>query len=83
MIEEFDYPANDPQAFRNSYILDLDRPGVGRVKTLGFPIFMSETPARLNRTAPCLGQHSAEILHELLGYSEEWIGELMASGIVV
>ena len=83
VIEEFDYPANDPQAFRNSYLLDLDRPGVGRVKTLGFPIFMSETPARLNRTAPCLGQHSAEILHELLGYSEERIGELVASGIVV
>jgi crotonobetainyl-CoA:carnitine CoA-transferase CaiB-like acyl-CoA transferase len=83
VIEEFDYPANDPQAFRNNYILDLDRPGVGRVKTLGFPIFMSDTPARLNRTAPCLGQHSADILHELLGYSEERIGELMANGIIV
>jgi crotonobetainyl-CoA:carnitine CoA-transferase CaiB-like acyl-CoA transferase len=82
VIEEFDYPANDPQAFRNNYILDLDRPGVGRVKTLGFPIFMSETPARLNRTAPCLGQHSAAILHELLGYSEERIGELVGNGIV-
>lgn len=83
VIEEFNYPANDPQAFRNNYILDLDRPGIGRVKTLGFPIFMSETPARLNRTAPCLGQHSAEILHELLGYSEERIGELVADGIIV
>jgi len=83
VIEEFDYPANDPQAFRNHYLLDLDCPGVGRVKTLGFPIFMSETPARLNRTAPCLGQHSAEILHEMLGYSEERIGQLVAGGIVV
>jgi crotonobetainyl-CoA:carnitine CoA-transferase CaiB-like acyl-CoA transferase len=83
VIEAFDYPANDPQAFRNNYILDLDRPGVGRVKTIGFPIFMSDTPARLNRTAPCLGQHSAEILHEMLGYSEERINELVASGIVV
>jgi crotonobetainyl-CoA:carnitine CoA-transferase CaiB-like acyl-CoA transferase len=83
VIEEFDYPANDPQAFRNNYILDLDRPGVGRVKTLGFPIFMSETPARLNRTAPCLGQHSAEVLHELLGYSEERIGALVTDGVIV
>jgi crotonobetainyl-CoA:carnitine CoA-transferase CaiB-like acyl-CoA transferase len=83
VIEEFDYPANDPQAFRNNYLLDLDRPGIGRVKTLGFPIFMSDTPARLSRTAPCLGQHSAEILHDLLGYSEERIGELVANGLVV
>jgi formyl-CoA transferase len=82
VIEEFDYPANDPQAFRNRYILDLDRPGVGRIKTLGFPIFMSETPGRLSRTAPCLGQHTAEILHELLDYSEERIEELLEKGII-
>jgi crotonobetainyl-CoA:carnitine CoA-transferase CaiB-like acyl-CoA transferase len=82
VIEEFDYPANDPQAFRNRYILEVDRPGVGRVKTLGFPIFMSETPARFNRAAPCVGQHSAEILHELLEYSEDRIGELTANGVI-
>jgi crotonobetainyl-CoA:carnitine CoA-transferase CaiB-like acyl-CoA transferase len=82
VIEEFDYPASDPQAFRNRYILELDRPGAGRAKTLGFPIFMSETPARLRLSAPCLGQHSAEILHELLGYSEERIAALAASGII-
>lgn len=82
VIEEFGYPASDPQAFRNRYIMELQRPGVGGIKTLGFPIFMSETPGRLSRTAPCRGQHSAEILHELLGYSEERIGELTAQGIV-
>jgi len=82
VIEAFDYPANDPQALRNRYILELDRPGIGRIKTLGFPIFMSETPARLNRSAPCVGQHSAEVLHELLGYSEDRIGELTAHGVI-
>jgi len=82
IIEQFDYPANDPQSFRNGYILDLERPGVGRVKTIGFPLFMSETPGRLNRTAPCRGQHSAEILHDMLGYSEDRIGELQAKGVV-
>lgn len=83
IIEEFDYPASDPQTVRNRYIMEVDRPGVGRIKTLGFPIFMSETPGRLNRTAPCRGQHSAEILHELLGYSEDRIAELQASGVIV
>ncbi len=83
IIEEFDHPANDPQAYSNRYIMEVERPGAGRVKTLGFPIFMSATPARLNRTAPCRGQHSAEILHDLLGYSEERIGELAAGGIIV
>ena len=82
VIEEFDYPANDPQALRNRYILEVERPGVGHVKTLGFPIFMSETPARVRRTAPCVGQHSAEILHDMLGYTEDRIAELAATGVV-
>jgi crotonobetainyl-CoA:carnitine CoA-transferase CaiB-like acyl-CoA transferase len=82
VIEEFDFPAKDGQARRNRYILELDRPGIGKVKTLGFPIFMSDTPARLDRTAPCRGQHTAEVLHDILGYSEERIGELEAAGVV-
>jgi crotonobetainyl-CoA:carnitine CoA-transferase CaiB-like acyl-CoA transferase len=82
VIEEFAFPANDAQVSRNRYILELDRPGVGKIKTLGFPIFMSDTPARLDRTAPCRGQHTAEVLHDLLGYSEERIGELEAAGVI-
>jgi len=82
IIEEFDYPANDPLTYRSRYILELERPGGGRVRTLGFPLSMSETPGRLSRTAPCRGQHSAEILHDLLGYSEDRIDELRESGIV-
>lgn len=82
VIEEFDYPASDPQVFRNHYVLDLDHPSAGRVKSLGLPIYMSESPARLERLAPCVGQHSAEILRELLGYSEPQIGELETSGVI-
>lgn len=82
VIEEFDYPASDPQAIRNRYILELDRPGLGRIKTLGFPLFMSETPARLDRMAPSIGQHSAQILHDMLGYSEEQISELEAAAVI-
>lgn len=82
VIEEFDYPAADPQAYLNRYILELDCPGAGRVKTIGFPVYMSETPPRLHRLAPCRGQHSAEILHDMLGYSEERIAQLVEQGVL-
>ncbi len=83
VIEEYSFPAEDEQVLRNRYILELNHPSLGPIKTLGFPIFMSDSPARLRRTAPCLGQHSAEILGEMLGYSEDRIAELEAAGVVV
>jgi formyl-CoA transferase len=82
VIEEFSFPAGDEQARLNRYILELEHPSLGRVKTLGFPIHMSDSPARLSRTAPCLGQHTAEILHERLGYSEGRVCELETSGVI-
>jgi crotonobetainyl-CoA:carnitine CoA-transferase CaiB-like acyl-CoA transferase len=82
VIEEYAYPASDPQAQLNRYVMELEHPSLGKLKTLGFPIYMSESPARLDRTAPCVGQHGAEVLHELLGYPEARIAELQQSGVV-
>jgi crotonobetainyl-CoA:carnitine CoA-transferase CaiB-like acyl-CoA transferase len=81
VIEKYDYPAEDPQALVNKYILDLEHPSHGAIKTLGFPIYMSESPARLRHMAPCVGQHSEEILQELLGYSESETEEALAAGV--
>jgi crotonobetainyl-CoA:carnitine CoA-transferase CaiB-like acyl-CoA transferase len=81
VVEKYDYPAEDPQALVNKYILDLEHPSHGAIKTLGFPIYMSESPARLRRLAPCAGQHSEEILQELLGYSESETEEALVAGV--
>jgi crotonobetainyl-CoA:carnitine CoA-transferase CaiB-like acyl-CoA transferase len=43
---------------------------------------MSDSPARLFRTAPCLGQHSFEVLHDLLGYGEDDITALRDEGTI-
>jgi crotonobetainyl-CoA:carnitine CoA-transferase CaiB-like acyl-CoA transferase len=32
--------------------------------------------------APCIGQHSAQVLHEMLGYSAEAVRELEAQGVI-
>jgi crotonobetainyl-CoA:carnitine CoA-transferase CaiB-like acyl-CoA transferase len=42
VIEEYDYPANDPEARANRYVID-----VNGTDSIGFPIHMSETPAEL------------------------------------
>ena len=43
---------------------------------------MSESPARLRSMAPCVGQHSAEILQERLGYADAEIEALSAKGAI-
>lgn len=82
IIEKYDYPAQDPQALINRYILNLNHPSHGEIQSLGFPIYMSETPARLRSMAPSRGQHSAEILQDLLDYTDETIEALEAQGTI-
>jgi crotonobetainyl-CoA:carnitine CoA-transferase CaiB-like acyl-CoA transferase len=82
VIEEFDYPAKDLEARRNGYVLHQEDSTRGAFKTLGFPIYMSETPARMDRRPPTRGQHTARILHDLLDLSEDEIDALQTEGTI-
>ncbi len=61
---------------------EFDHPLVGRMIQARPPIQFEKTPAAIQRPAPGLGEHSAEVLRELLGMSDEEIEELVAGGIV-
>lgn len=82
VMEKYDYPAGDPQAFLNRFILSLEHPSYGRFRSLGFPVHMSETPAELRTLAPCLGQHTSEVLREMLGMDSKEVDELDAKGVI-
>jgi crotonobetainyl-CoA:carnitine CoA-transferase CaiB-like acyl-CoA transferase len=58
----------DPQILEQQMLLDVEHPGYGTVRMLGFPIKFSDSPCRVSRPAPRLGEHSEEILTEL-GFS--------------
>ncbi|MEX1255661.1 MAG: CoA transferase [Dehalococcoidia bacterium] len=82
VIEDYAFPVQDEQVFRNRFILDVEHPARGAFRTLGFPLFMSDSPHRLQRTAPLRGQHTAELLSDLLDYDEDDIVRLEAGGMV-
>jgi crotonobetainyl-CoA:carnitine CoA-transferase CaiB-like acyl-CoA transferase len=55
----------DPQVLSRDMLVEIDHPTAGRVKNIGTPLKLSETPARVRRPAPTLGQHTHEVLQEL------------------
>jgi len=62
-------------------IAEVAHPRRGKFKTVGCPIILSDSPAEV-KTSPLLGEHTGEILHEVLGYSDAQVAELRAEGVV-
>jgi crotonobetainyl-CoA:carnitine CoA-transferase CaiB-like acyl-CoA transferase len=72
----------DPQAMANNYFIDVERPGWGKIKMVGFPWDFSGTPASWRREAPGLGEHTVEVLTEA-GFSPEEIARFKEQGVIV
>jgi crotonobetainyl-CoA:carnitine CoA-transferase CaiB-like acyl-CoA transferase len=80
-VYEFDEVFADPQVRYLGLVATMDQPGAGPVRILGFPGRVSGTPPRIERPAPLLGQHTAEVLEEL-GLSREEIDRLASAGVI-
>ena len=72
----------DPHVRARETRREIDHPLAGAVPTVASPIRLSETPPRHDRPPPMLGQHTDEVLKELLGMEEERIARLRAAGAI-
>ncbi|HUQ83361.1 MAG TPA: CoA transferase, partial [Gemmatimonadaceae bacterium] len=64
-IHDFAQVFADDHTRARRMVEEIDHPVAGRIRTLGFPLKMSDTPPRVRRAPPLLGQHSAEVRREL------------------
>jgi crotonobetainyl-CoA:carnitine CoA-transferase CaiB-like acyl-CoA transferase len=72
----------DPQLRHLNHFLTLPHPQHGTITLENCRITMSDTPARVERTPPSVGQDTFEVLTEILGYDPEHVGQLLAGGVL-
>ena len=71
--------AEDQSLRATGTVVEVDHPTRGKYLTVGNPIKMSDSPSEVARS-PLLGEHTEEILSQVLGYSAEEITVINASG---
>ncbi len=82
-INRIDQVVADPQVQARGMITAIHHPEVGAVRLAGSPIKLSRTPGRVDRPAPRLGEHTADILKEWLGLEAQTIDALKQEQIIV
>ena len=73
---------DDPQVKANGYIAEVDHPQHGPTDMVGVPVALSETPGNIRRVAPELGEHTEEILTDVLGWDWDKVGELREKKVI-
>ncbi len=75
---------DDPQVKAREMTVEMAHPATGGkpAKLIASPIKMSETPVRYRHAPPMLGQHTEEVLGEMLGMSEGDVAALREKGVV-
>ena len=55
---------NDPQTIAREMVVEVEHTKIGKMKTIGVPVKLSDTPAKISRAAPLLGEHNDEVLKD-------------------
>jgi CoA:oxalate CoA-transferase len=81
-INTIDQVVEHPQVKARGMIAASDHPVAGKVKLVGVPVKLSETPGSVREPAPLLGQHTDEVLQQYLGMGEADITALRQAGVI-
>ena len=73
--------AEEPSLRETGTIVEVDHPTRGKYLTVGNPIKLSDSPTDVLRS-PLLGEHTEEILRQVLRYDDKKVAEIRASGAI-
>lgn len=81
-VNTVDKVVSDPVINYRKMIVEVEQPKVGKIKMVGSPFRLSETPGEVRERAPLLGEHSEEVLRSLLNLGEKEISSLRSKGVI-
>ena len=73
--------AEEPSLRETGTVVEVDHPTRGKYLTVGNPIKLSDSPTTVTRS-PLLGEHTDEILREILGLGDDQIESVRSEGVV-
>jgi CoA:oxalate CoA-transferase len=74
--------ADDPNTTARNMVIDVRHPEAGTFKVVNTPFKFSRTQYKVERASPDLGEHTHEVLRQLLGMTPEEIGALEDTGVI-
>lgn len=82
-VNGMDQAFAEPQAAARQMTISLPHPVAGTsIDLVGSPLKLSATPVAYNRAPPSVGQHTEEVLKEILKISDKELGDLKAAGAI-
>jgi crotonobetainyl-CoA:carnitine CoA-transferase CaiB-like acyl-CoA transferase len=81
-VNHFDKAFAEPPVAEREMIVEYDHPDVGKVRLPGNPIKMSGMTGTISNPAPRLGEHTDQVLSQVLALSAEKIAELRRQGTI-
>lgn len=73
---------DDEQAQFRDMVVKVEHPKCGSIGVVGPPVKYSRTPCQVESAPPLLGEHTDEILTDLLDYSKDKINHLRDTGVI-
>jgi len=81
-VNNIEQAAGDPQIAARDMIIDVHHPEAGKFRVVNTPFKFSRTPCKVEKASPDLGEHTREVLNQLLGMTREEINGLQDSGVI-
>lgn len=80
-VQNYKDLATDPQVLANEYLAEVEHPTLGKLKEVGVPVKLNETPGAARSPSPEFGQHTEEVLLDH-GYTWSQIDAFRKQGVI-